>query len=81
MPRRPKLRYSHSQGQGSERYFKNRAGVPVEMIDLFGFRSDRSKNKGSKGIAGKTKMGSLDWRGQQNTWSLTKLFKITRGKK
>lgn len=65
MPRRPKLRYSHSQGQGSERYFKNRSGTPVEMIDLFG-------SKRFKGVAGKTKMG---------TWSLPRLLKITRGKK
>ena len=65
MPRRPKLKFSHRQGQGSEAFFKNRSGSPVEMIYLFG-------SKRFKGTAGKTKMG---------TWSILRPLKITRREK
>lgn len=65
MPRRPKLRFSHSQGQGSERYFKNRSGMPVEMMYLWG-------SKRFTGLAGKTKRG---------TWTILRPIKITRRKK
>ena len=57
LPRKPKLSFSHKQGQ-SEFFFKNAAGRLVSMIDLWG----------RKGVGQKTKEGTwsltrpLQWR-------------------
>ena len=62
MPRKPKLSFSHTQGQGSEFYFKDIIGNIISMIDPTG------GYHGVKGAGQKSKQGTwsilrpLQWR-------------------
>lgn len=46
MPKKPKLKFSHTQARGKEIFFSDRKGYLVEMIDLF---EDKPKRKTKRG--------------------------------
>lgn len=50
MPRKPALRFSHTQASGQEIFFGDRRGYLVEMIDLFGDKPKRKTKRGSWGL-------------------------------